>query len=142
MGYPIPANQMTDGGDEWVIGGTLTIEEGATVTGLTGQTTFSSDAEVKAGTVTTKVTSPKTVATAVGMLTAINFVGKNGAGACTATGLKVDDVILSVTGVAAADVGDKSTLFESVVTVADEIQQSSASNLSTKVYTALIKRMS
>lgn len=142
MGYPISDNYSTDGGDELVIGGTLTVEEGATVTGLTGQTTFCSDAEVKAGTNTTKVVSPARVSTAIGTLVLINFVGKNLAGACTAVGLKAGDVVLSVTGIAAADVGDKASLFETVITVNDEIQQLSATNLSTKVYSALIKRMS
>lgn len=72
----------------------------------------------------------------------IAFAGAAAAGPCTATGLKVGDVILSVTGVVAADVGDQSALFETVVTVNNQIQQVSASNLSTKVYHALVLRMS
>ena len=68
----------------------------------------------------------------------IAFAGKNGAGACTATGLAVGDKILSVTGVAAGTVGDQSALFETVVTVDDQIQQSSATNLSSNIYLALV----
>ena len=44
----------------------------------------------------------------------IAFAGKNGAGACTATGLAVGDKILSVTGVAAGTVGTQAALFETV----------------------------
>lgn len=186
MGYPITENKMAEGGDEWVIGagGTLTIEAGATVTGLTGQTTFASDAEAITGTSTSKVLSPKNLAAAatthvaassatvagkvelatdaesiavtdavravtphglgaaLASIDVISFVGKNGAGACTMTGVKAGDVVFSVTGVVAADVGSQGSLFESVITVNDQIQQSSATNLSTKVYSALIYRLS
>ena len=68
----------------------------------------------------------------------IAFAGKNGAGACTATGLNVGDKILSVTGVAAGTVGDQSALFETVVTVDDQIQQSSDTNLSANIYNAFV----
>ncbi len=66
MGYPIPENRMEDGGDKWVIGagGTLEAEAGATLTGITGATTFASDAEAITGTNTTKVISPKSLAAA------------------------------------------------------------------------------
>ena len=47
MGYNIK-NYSTDGGDELVIGGTLTVEEGATVTGLT-ETTASASATALGG---------------------------------------------------------------------------------------------
>ena len=70
----------------------------------------------------------------------IAFAGKNGAGACTATGLAVGDKILSVTGVAAGTVGTQAALFETVVTVADQIQQSSDTNLSANLYLALVLR--
>lgn len=72
----------------------------------------------------------------------LSFVGKNGAGACTMTGVKVGDVVMSVTGQVAADVGNKASLFEAVITVNDQIQQSSATDLSTKVYMALVQRKS
>jgi hypothetical protein len=73
MGYPITKNNMIDGGDEWVVGGTLTVQAaavitvagGATITGLTGATTFASSAEVKAGAVTSKVIAPDTLLAAL-----------------------------------------------------------------------------
>lgn len=70
----------------------------------------------------------------------IAFSGHNGAGACTATGLVVGDRILSVTGVASGTVGDQSAAFESVVSVNDQIQQTSVSNLSANVYIASVQR--
>lgn len=69
-----------------------------------------------------------------------SFSGAAAAGACTATGLNVGDVILSVTGLASATAGDQSANFETVVSVDDQIQQSSASNLSSNVYLALVLR--
>ena len=74
------------------------------------------------------------------MATAIAFAGHSGAGACTATGVLVGDRILSVTGVASGTVGDQSAKFESVVSVNDQIQQSSATDLSANIYTAMIQR--
>lgn len=56
------------------------------------------------------------------------FTGKNGTGACTLTGAKVGDKVIGVidlTNLAAA-----ASSFETTITVADQIQQSSASNLS------------
>lgn len=70
----------------------------------------------------------------------IAFSGHNGAGACTATGLVVGDRILSVTGLASGTVGDQSAKFESVVSVNDQIQQSSATDLSANVYMASVQR--
>lgn len=67
-----------------------------------------------------------------------SFTGKTGAGACTLTGVPVGSVVLSVTGVAAGTKGNQAANFESVITVADQIQQSSASDLSANVYEALI----
>ena len=72
MGNPITKNFMEPGGEKWVINGelalsedgALTIEAGATITGLTGATTFASDAEAITGTNTTKVLSPKNLAAA------------------------------------------------------------------------------
>lgn len=62
-----------DGGDTWEVEGTLkvlaagsvTIEDGATITGLTGATTFASSAEIKAGTVNNKVIAPDTLKAAL-----------------------------------------------------------------------------
>lgn len=64
MGNPITANRMLPGGAEWVIGaeGTLTVEPGATVTGLDGAATFASNAEALTGTEAAKNISPATLA--------------------------------------------------------------------------------
>jgi hypothetical protein len=64
------------------------------------------------------------------------FTGKNGAGACTLTGAKVGDVVAGV--VCITDGDDQAASFETTITVADEIQQSSASNLSAKKYSVLL----
>jgi hypothetical protein len=64
------------------------------------------------------------------------FTGKNGAGACTATGTKVGD---KVTGIVNLTDGTTATsLFEATITVADQIQQSSATDLSAKKFSLLV----
>lgn len=70
----------------------------------------------------------------------ISFSGAAAAGACTAAGLEVGDRILAVTGLASATVGNQAANFESVVSVDDQIQQSSSSDLSNNVYLALVLR--
>lgn len=67
----------------------------------------------------------------------MTFDGKDGAGACTATGLAVDDVVIAVVGII-GELGDVASKFESVITVADQIQQSSATNLSGNDYLAIV----
>ncbi len=70
---PVTKNRMEQGGDKWTVDGEmefgatseLTFEAGATVTGLTGQTTFASANEAKAGAVTDKVISPSTLKAAL-----------------------------------------------------------------------------
>jgi len=71
-------------------------------------------------------------------LSLMAFTGNNGAGACTATGLVVGDRILSVSCTTAASTADVSSLYETVVTVADQIQQSSATDRSSLEHVALI----
>lgn len=61
------------------------------------------------------------------------FSGRNGAGACALTGATIGDavdVLVGVTGVS----GNGATNFESVITATNDIQQSSASNLSGNQY--------
>ena len=58
--------------------------------------------------------------------------GKNGAGACTMTGAKVGDKVICA--ISWTDGTDAGSVFESTITVADQIQQSSASDLHTKAY--------
>jgi hypothetical protein len=68
----------------------------------------------------------------------MSFTGKNNTGACTATGLKINDIVVSLVGL--TDMGDASASFEAVITANDQIQQSSASDLSLKNYLAIIYR--
>jgi hypothetical protein len=63
------------------------------------------------------------------------FGGRNLAGACTLTNTKVGDIVL---GVVCSDGTDGTALFEAVITVADQIQQVSATDLSTKKYGILL----
>lgn len=66
------------------------------------------------------------------------FSGRSGAGACTLTGAKVGDVVCGLVNI--TDGGDTTSSFESTVTVADQIQQSSASDLSSKKFSVLLLR--
>lgn len=66
----------------------------------------------------------------------IGFTGRNGAGAITLTGAAVGDVVIGVANV--TDGADDSSGFETAITVVNQIQQSSASDLSTKKYAALL----
>ncbi len=60
--------------------------------------------------------------------------GRSGAGACSTgtTGLKVGDKVISVVNL--TDATEASADFESTITVADQIQQSSVSNYSAKKF--------
>jgi Pyruvate/2-oxoacid:ferredoxin oxidoreductase gamma subunit len=64
------------------------------------------------------------------------FHGAAAAGPVTVTGVKVGDKVLSVSNL--TDVANDASYFESTVTVNNQIQQTSASNLTTKTYVALV----
>lgn len=64
------------------------------------------------------------------------FTGKNGAGACTLTGALVGARVLGVVNLSTP--ADAASSFEGVITVADQIQQSSASDLSAVKYLVLL----
>lgn len=66
----------------------------------------------------------------------LSFTGRSGAGACTLTGAAVGDVVQGVTGI--STVGGAAASFETVITVVNQIQQTSASNLSAVTYMALL----
>ena len=112
---------------------------GSTAT-FAGFVELATNAEALTGTDTARATTPANVAHVIGKLMPISFTGSDGAGACTATGLKVGDVILGVTNI--TDVGDASSDFEAVVTVNDQIQQSAAGNYSTTTMLALVLQKS
>jgi hypothetical protein len=100
------------------------------------------DVQAEALSATDKALTPANFAALLGKIDIITFSGHNLAGACTVTGVHANDLVVSVTGLAAGTEGDKSTSFESVVTVNDQIQQSAAADLSANIYIALIFRMS
>ena len=92
------------------------------------------DANVTTGKLATKaVTGVKLDETAFKFLA---FTGKNGAGACTLTGAKVGDKVIGVMNW--TDGTNDAAKFESTITVADQIQQSDAGNLSTKGFFVLL----
>ena len=68
------------------------------------------------------------------------FTGKNGAGACTCTGAVVGDAVIGIVNI--TDVSTATSSFETTITVVDEIQQSSSSNLSTKKFAVILGKKS
>lgn len=79
------------------------------------------------------VTGAKIAATAFRSLYA---QGRNGQGAVVLTGAKVGDAVLKVEN--QSDGGGGEASFETVITVADQIQQSAAGDLSAKKYSFLL----
>lgn len=109
---------------------------------VAGKVELATDAEALAGSDQVRAVTPHGLGSAIKKLDIISFAGRDGAGACTATGLNASDIILSVTGIAAGTVGDQGDKFEAVVTIDDQIQQSDAGNLSANIYMALVYRQS
>jgi hypothetical protein len=68
-----------------------------------------------------------------------NFSGKNGSGAISISGLKVGDFVLNVFEVANST--SQPQLFEAVVSVADQLQQTSGTNQSANTFDAVIARL-
>jgi len=64
------------------------------------------------------------------------FTGKNLAGACTLTGAKAGDIVTGVVSI--SDGGSAAASFETTITVSDQIQQTAASDLSTKKFSTLL----
>ena len=65
------------------------------------------------------------------------FLGRNGAGGCVMTGAKVGDTVSTLVGIIGIT-GSQVASFETVITVDDQIQQLSSSDLSTKWFRAFI----
>jgi hypothetical protein len=107
---------------------------------LRGLLETATNAEALATQSTDHAITPANLGNVLAKVFPVTFTGKNLAGACTATGLAVGDRVLGVSGV--TTVGIVSSKFESVVTVANQIQQSAAENLSAQNYTALVYRPS
>ncbi len=71
----------------------------------------------------------------------VAVAGHNGAGAVTLTGAKVGDKVVGVTQLTTTFQDGKAN-FESTITVADQIQQSSATNFSAVVFQFVIVHLS
>ena len=113
----------------------LNVAASATAAGLVELAT---DAEAKTGTDTVRaITAANLRAVFTGIKT-ISFDGKNGAGACTAVGAVAGMKVLGVFGITAGALGNAAASFEAAITVNDQIQQSSASNLSANDYVAIL----
>lgn len=111
----------------------------AASTTVAGLVELATSAETKTGTDTARAVTPKGLADALALVKFYTFAGVAAAGPVTVTGVKVGDVITSVINV--TDTADASASFETAVTVNDQVQQSSASDLSTKKFQAVILRM-
>lgn len=79
-----------------------------------------------------------TVKSLFGGLKFITVDGRNAAGAITATGAAVGDTVVGVAGLTTGALGAADASFEGTITVADQIQQSSASNLSNNDYLVVL----
>ena len=100
-----------------------------------------SSADLKAqfaGTDPARAVTAANVRAVLTSLKTISFNGKNGAGAISAVGAVVGDKVIDVFGITTGALGSVDTLYETTITVADQIQQVSASDLSTKIYVALL----
>lgn len=99
---------------------------------------LATDAEAKTGTDTGRALTPANLRAVLTGLKTISFDGRSGAGACTATGAVVGMKVLAVFGITAGALGNAAASFESTITVADQIQQSAAGNLSANDYVAVL----
>ena len=109
-------------------------------TSLRGLLETATNAEALATQSIEHAVTPANLGNVLAKIFPVTFTGRNGAGACTATGLAVGDRILGVSGL--TSMGIASSSFESVVTVENQIQQSSASNLSAANFVAIVYRPS
>lgn len=107
----------------------------ATRDGLVELTT---DAEAKTGTDTDRAITAANLRAVLTGIKTISFDGRNGAGSCTATGAVAGMKVLGVFGITSGALGNAAASFEATVTVNDQIQQSSASDLSLNDYVAVL----
>lgn len=104
-----------------------------------GLVELATDTEAQAGTDTERAVTPSGLFTSIQGLHMLSFVGSGSSGSCAMTGAGLGDTVLSITGSSgSAMAGDQSSLFESEISVADQIQQTSGSSLSDYTYLALL----
>lgn len=99
---------------------------------------LATNAEARTGTDTARAITAANLRNVLSGLKFISVDGKNGTGAITATGAVVGDKVLYVAGLTEGALGNASASFEATITVADQVQQSSASNLSANNYLAVL----
>lgn len=99
-----------------------------------GVVELATDAEAVTGTDTARAVTPANVRAVMNKRKVLTALGKNGTGAVTLTGAVVGDIVENVAGITAGSLGNAAASFESVITVVNQIQQSSASDLSAKAY--------
>lgn len=105
---------------------------------MPGVVELATNAEAITGTDTARALTAANLRAVLGKLKMISFDGRSGAGACTATGAVVGDLVLAVFSMTEGALGAAGASFEGAVTVINQIQQSSASNLSANNYVALL----
>lgn len=103
-----------------------------------GVVELASDAEAKTGTDTARALTAANLRAVLTGLKFISFDGRNGAGACTATGAAVGNKVLYVAGLTGGALGGASASFEATVTVVNQIQQSAVGDLSSNDYLAVL----
>ena len=103
-----------------------------------GVVELATSAEAIAGADAGRAVTPAALQAVFGKLKMISFDGRNGAGACTVTGAAVGDKVLAVFGITGGALGAAGASFEATITVVNQIQQTSASNLSANDYVALL----
>ena len=105
---------------------------------VAGKVELATDAEAKTGTDTARAVTAANVRAVLTGLKTISFPGKNGAGAISAVGAVVGDKVIDAFGLTSGALGSVDTLYETTITVNDQIQQVSQSDLSTYIYVALL----
>lgn len=107
-------------------------------TSFAGLLALATNAIGLAGTDTAKALTAAILAYVLTQVKIESFMGHNLTGACTLTGVKIGDLVLGVTGIGSTLVGDLSGSFETTITVADQIQQSSNTDLHLNQYMVVI----
>jgi hypothetical protein len=136
----------TQGGDEIVVasGGKITVEAGGEIDVSAGTLTPGTNAIADGAVTTAKLASGAATLPKIGIagIKCLSAAGKNGSGAVTLTGAAIGDRLVAVFGAPTAGgalaVKVPGTDFEAAMTVVDQIQQLSASNLSANTYVFIL----
>lgn len=103
-----------------------------------GQIETATNAEAKALQAIDRALTPAALGNVLLGMRLGTFAGRNGAGACTLTGAVVGDLVVGVACLTAGQLGMVDASFEAAITVADQIQQSAATDLSARAYVVLL----